>query len=228
MVLASLIALFAMTALGFKWAMYNPFPREPGVSWRACLLNASFVFVLFAVATILNATEHKLLAGGIAAYAAGEMTGKGYALYGIDNPANPSRPPPGRATIWEEVMLGQGDVFAATLAATILSGMAYVVLGMDVLAEISLAISAFLLVGKINVARGNTGRRVVRLGGIDLPLVPFALASTAAYVASCAIALRLQELFPALETFSLANAASFVLGMLCSYLFECIARRIAP
>lgn len=108
MVLASLIALFAATTLGFKWAMYNPFPREPGVSWRACLLNVSFVFGLFVLATILNATEYKLLAGAIAAYAAGEMTGKGYALYGIDNPANPSRPPPGRATIWEEVMLGHG------------------------------------------------------------------------------------------------------------------------
>ncbi|MDE4914967.1 hypothetical protein [Methylobacterium sp. 092160098-2] len=228
MVFASLIALFAATTLGFKWAMYNPFPREPGVSWRACFVNASFVFGLFAVAMILNATEYKLLAGGIAAYAAGEMTGKGYTLYGIDNPANPSRPPPDQATIWEEVMLGQGDVFAATLVAIILSGIVYVVLARDALAEISLAISAFLLVGKIGVARRHTGRRVVRLGRLALPLIPFAFASTAAYVASCAIALSLQEHFASIETFSAANVASFVLGMLCSYLFECVARRIAP
>lgn len=125
-------------------------------------------------------------------------------------------------------MLGQGDVFAATLVAIILSGIVYVVLARDALAEISLAISAFLLVGKIGVARRHTGRRVVRLGRLALPLIPFAFASTAAYVASCAIALSLQEHFASIETFSAANVASFVLGMLCSYLFECVARRIAP
>jgi hypothetical protein len=228
MVLASLIALFVATTLGFKWAMYNPFPREQGVSWRACFLNALFVFALFALAVILNATEYKLLAGGIAAYATGEMTGKGYTLYGVDNPANPSRPPAGRATIWEEVMFGQGDVFFATLVAIILSGAMYVVSGTDALLVISMAISVVLLIGKIGVALKNQARRLVRMGPIEVPLIPFAFASIAAYIASCAVALKLQESFASMETFSVANVASFILGMLCSYLFECVARRIAP
>jgi hypothetical protein len=156
------------------------------------------------------------------------MTGKGYTLYGVDNPANPSRPPAGRATIWEEVMFGQGDVFFATLVAIILSGTMYVVSGTDAFVVIAMAISVVLLIGKIGVALKNHARRLVRMGPIELPLIPFAFASIAAYIASCAVALKLQDNFASMETFSTANVAAFILGTLCSYLFECVARRIAP
>jgi len=228
MVFASLIVLFAVTALGFKWAMYNPFPREPGVSWGACFVNASFVFALFALAIILNATKYKLLAGGIAAYAAGEMTGKGYTLYLADNPATPSRPPPGRATIWEEVMLGQGDVLFATVVATLLAGIVYLVSGKDLVVGISLTLSFCLLIGKLGAALKNLGRHSIAVGPVGVPLIPFAFISIAAYIASCTIALALLEKFPSLETFSVANVVSFIVGTLFSYVFECVARRIAP
>ncbi|WP_312403753.1 hypothetical protein [Rhizobium sp.] len=234
--IASIIAFYVLVVLGLKWAMYNPHPPRPGVGWSVCLLNGGFVTTLFFISVVLESEGSPEAAKAVAAYACGELTGKGYNLFGATHPMNSHRSLSGETSVWEDFWLGSGDVFFATCVVAIPTFLTYWIFGIDLVIWFALAVSAFLLMVKTGVASETRKKLGLSVSLVQVPFLLWAFAGTVTYLLTClvsyyAIEYKIGDLFVSYNDIREASLAYdqlliFFFGLLASVFFESIVRAI--